>query len=160
MVNIIPEDMYADSHIQKCTPQLALEVGLNLREDDKNEIEQVLGLRAPVGTLYSYYESNHCVYFHSPDGKAAGVAGVTPGNHIWMLCTPVIEERPHIFVRNAKRWLDSLPHKYVYNYADMRNEVHIKLLKFMKFKFIHYKVVNGVPLIGFIKLCVPPQPQA
>ena len=70
-----------------------------------------------------------------------------------MLCTPVIQTKPHKFVREAKRWLDSLPNPYVYNHADMRNEVHIKLLKFMGFTFVNYYVINGVPLISFIKPC-------
>tara|TARA_R100000152_G_C6762253_1_gene186478 strand:- start:1024 stop:1467 length:444 start_codon:yes stop_codon:yes gene_type:complete len=147
--------MYEGNHIKPCTSQLALEVGENLRPDDKREVEDVLGLYGPVGVLASYYNSQHRIYFHGPNGKAAGVAGVTHDNRIWMLCTPVIEETPHIFVREAKRWLDSLPHTYVYNHADMRNEVHIKLLKFLGFKFLRYYVINGVPLIEFMKLCVP-----
>ena len=154
MVDTTPDDMYVDSKfIKPCTPQLALEVGENLRRDDAREVEQTLGLHAPVAVLQSYYNSAFTVYFNDAHGKAAGVAGVTPENIIWMLCTPVIETRPHTFVREAKRWLDSLPNPYVYNHADMRNEVHIKLLKFLGFKFIQYYVYNGVPLISFIKPC-------
>ena len=159
MVNITPDDMYEDSKfIKPCTPQLALEVGENLRQDDAREVEQTMGLYAPVAVLQSYYNSAYgqSVYFHDAHGKAAGVAGVTPDNVIWMLCTDVIETRPHTFVREAKRWLESLPNPYVYNHADMRNDVHIKLLKFMGFKFIQYYVMNGVPLISFIKPCANP----
>ena len=151
--------MYVDSEfIKPCTPQLALEVGLNLREDDRREVEALSGLVAPVAVLASHYNSAEgcSVYFHDAHGKAAGVAGVSPDNIIWMLCTPVIESKPHTFVREAKRWLDSLPNPYVYNHADMRNEVHIKLLKFMGFKFINYHVERGIPLIYFIKPCVIP----
>lgn len=156
MVDTTPDDMHVDSKfIKPCTPQLALEVGENLRRDDAREIEQTMGLYAPVAVLQSYYHATYgSVYFHDAHGKAAGVAGVTKDNLIWMLCTDVIETRPHTFVREAKRWLDSLPNPYVYNHADMRNEVHIKLLKFLGFKFIQYYVYNGVPLISFIKPCV------
>ena len=149
--------MYVDSEfIKPCTPQLALEVGLNLRDDDRREVEALSGLVAPVAVLASHYNSAEgcSVYFHDAHGKAAGVAGVSPDNIIWMLCTPVIESKPHTFVREAKRWLDSLPNPYVYNHADMRNEVHIKLLKFLGFTFINYHVNRGVPLIYFIKPCV------
>ena len=148
--------MYVDSKfIKPCTPQLALEVGLNLRDDDRREVEETVGLHAPDAVLQSHYNSAHgcSVYFHDAHGKAAGVAGVSPNNLIWMLCTPVIETKPHTFVREAKRWLDGLPNPYLYNHADMRNEVHIKLLKFMGFKFIQYHVHRGVPLIYFIKPC-------
>ena len=161
MVDTTPDDMYVDSKfIKPCTPQLALEVGENLRRDDAREVEQTMGLYAPVAVLQSYYHAAYgsTVYFHDAHGKAAGVAGVTKDNLIWMLCTDVIETKPHTFVREAKRWLDSLPNPYVYNHADMRNEVHIKLLKFLGFKFIQYYVYNGVPLISFIKPCVESQP--
>ena len=158
MVDSTPDDMYVDSKFSKpCTPQLALEVGENLRDDDRREVEQTVRLHAPVAVLQAYYDSAFTVYFHDAHGKAAGVAGVTPHNIIWMLCTPVIETKPHTFVREAKRWLDSLPNPYVFNHVDMRNEVHVKLLKFMKFKFIQYHVYNGVPLLYYIKPCAHTQ---
>ena len=96
--------MYVDSEfIKPCTTQLALEVGLNLREDDRREVEETSGLHAPVAVLASYFNSavGYSVYFHDAHGKAAGVAGVSPDNIIWMLCTPVIESKPHTFVREA-----------------------------------------------------------
>ena len=73
-----------------------------------------------------------CIYFENPDGKAAGVAGVSPDNIIWMLCTEASTEFPHTFVREARRWVDSLPNPYLCNVADMRNESHIKLLKLLE----------------------------
>ena len=147
-------DTYVGKYIQPCTPQLALEVGENLRWEDIREVEETSGLTAPAAVLESYYRSAFSVYFTVPNGKAAGVAGVTPDNKIWMLCTKASEEYPHTFVREARRWLDSLYNPYLWNHADMRNESHIKLLKLLKFKFINYQVHNGVPLIEFIKLCV------
>ena len=147
-------DTYVGKYIQPCTPQLALEVGENLRWEDIREVEETTGLTAPAAVLESYYRSAFSVYFTVPNGKAAGVAGVTPDNKIWMLCTKASEEYPHTFVREARRWLDSLYNPYLWNHADMRNESHIKLLKLLKFKFINYQVHNGVPLIEFMKLCV------
>ena len=148
--------MPASKYIQTCTPQLALAVGENLRREDAREVEQTLGLYAPVATLMSYYNSAFTVYFTSPHGKAVGVAGVTPNNVIWMLCTDEGDNFPHTFVREAKRWINSLANPYLYNHADMRNESHIKLLKLLGFTFIQYYVKNGVPLISFIKPCAIP----
>jgi hypothetical protein len=147
-------DTYVGKYIQPCTPQLALEVGEDLRWEDIREVEETTGLTAPAAVLESYYRSAYSVYFTVPNGKAAGVAGITPDNKIWMLCTKASEEYPHTFIREARRWLDSLPYTYLWNHADMRNESHIKLLKLLKFKFINYRVYNGVPLIEFVKLCV------
>ena len=148
--------MHESKYIQPCTPELALELGLNLRWEDRREVEETTGWCAEAVMLQSYFNSAYgqCVYFKVPNGKAAGVAGVTPTNAIWMLCTEASTEFPHTFVREARRWVDSLPNPYLYNKADMRNESHIKLLKLLKFKFINYKVYNGVPIIEFFKLCV------
>ena len=145
--------MHVGKYIKQCTPQLALEVGENLRKEDKREVEETIGLHAPVAVLESYYNSAFSVYFTSPHGKAVGVAGVTPQNVIWMLCTDEGDNHPHTFVREAKRWINSLANPYLYNHADMRNEKHIKLLKLLGFTFIQYYVKNGVPLISFIKPC-------
>ena len=148
--------MYEGKYIQPCTPELALSVGLNLRYEDRREVEETTGYCAEAVCIQSYFNSAYgsCVYFKVPNGKAAGVAGVTPENAIWMLCTDATNEYPHTFMREAKRWVDSLPNPYLCNYADMRNESHIKLLKFLGFKFIRYFVFNKVPLIEFIKICV------
>ena len=130
--------MYEGKYIQPCTPELALSVGLNLRYEDKRETEETSGMCAAASVVQSYFDSTYdqCVFFKVPNGKAAGVAGVTPLNAIWMLCTDATTEYPHTFMREAKRWVESLPNPYLMNYADMRNENHIKLLKFLGFKFI------------------------
>jgi len=147
--------MYDSKYIQPCTPELALSVGLNLRYEDRREVEETTGWTAEAVCVQSYFNSAYgsSVYFKVPNGKAAGVAGVTPQNVIWMLCTEASTEYPHTFIREAKRWVNGLPNPYVFNHADMRNESHIKLLKLLGFKFIKYHVYNGVPLIEFIKTC-------
>ena len=146
--------MYEGKYIQPCTPELALEVGLNLRWEDKREAEETTGLHAVPAVLQAYYNSTYCVHFKGPNGKTAGVAGVTSTNAVWMLCTDASTEYPHTFIKESKRWIASLSNPYLHNYADMRNEQHIKLLKLLKFNFLNYKVYNGVPLIEFYKLCV------
>ena len=149
-------DMYEGKYIQTCTPELALSVGLNLRYEDSRETEETTQLCAEAAILQSFYDSAYSVFFKVPNGKAAGVAGVTPHNVIWMLCTEASTEYPHTFVKEAKRWVNSLLNPYLCNQADMRNEAHIKLLKLLGFKFINYHVYNNVPLIQFIKPCVIP----
>jgi len=148
--------MYEGKYIQTCTPELALSVGLNLRYEDRRETEETSGLCAEAAILQSYFNSTFTVFFKVPNGKAAGVAGVTPQNVIWMLCTDASTEFPHTFVKEAKRWVNSLLNPYLMNQADMRNEAHIKLLKLLGFSFINYHVYNNVPLIQFIKPCAIP----
>ena len=150
------DDMYEGKYIQTCTPELALSVGLNLRYEDRRETEETTQLCAEAAILQSFYDSAYSVFFKVPNGKAAGVAGVTPQNVIWMLCTDASTEYPHTFVKEAKRWVNSLLNPYLCNQADMRNEAHIKLLKLLGFNFINYHVYNNVPLIQFIKPCAKP----
>ena len=159
MAYITKEDMHESKFIQPLTAELALSVGQNLRQEDRREVEETTGWTAEAVCVQSYYNYAYgsSVYFEVPNGKAAGVAGVTPENVIWMLCTEASTEFPHTFVREARRWVNSLPNPYVFNHADMRNSDHIKLLKLLGFKFIHYHVLNGVPLIEFIKLCANPR---
>ena len=161
MEDTTPDDMYESKFIKPLTAELALSVGQNLRWEDRREAEQLSGYCAEAVCVQAFYNSAYgsSVYFEVPNGKAAGVAGVSPDNIIWMLCTEASTEYPHTFVREARRWVDGLPNPYVYNHADMRNEAHIKLLKLLKFKFINYHVTNGVPLIEFIKLCANQSPQ-
>ena len=150
--------MHESKFIKPCTPELALSVGQNLRWEDRREVEQNSGYCAEAVIIQSYYNSAYgsCVYFEVPNGKAAGVAGVTPQNAIWMLCTDATTEYPHTFMREAKRWVNSLLNPYLCNQADMRNDTHIKLLKLLGFTFVNYHVYNNVPLIQFIKPCVAP----
>ena len=158
MEGITPDDMYESKFIKPCTPELALSVGQNLRWEDRREAEQLSGYCAEAVCVQAFYNSAYgsSVYFEVPNGKAAGVAGVSPDNIIWMLCTEASATHPRKFVKAARRWVDSLSNPYLYNHADMRNESHIKLLKLLGFKFINYHVVNKVPLIEFIKLCANP----
>ena len=113
MAVITPEDMHVSKYIHPCTPQHALEVGFNLRSEDRREVEETMGLAAPAAVLQSYYNSDISVYFTSPHGKAVGVAGVTAENIIWMLCTNEGDNHPHTFVREARRWVNSLDNPYL-----------------------------------------------
>ena len=106
------DGMYVGKYIKSCTPELALQVGMNLRWEDKREVEETTGLTAPAAVLESYYRSAFTVFFTAPNGKAVGVAGVTPDNRIWMLCTQTSEEFPHTFVKEARRWFMYLDAMY------------------------------------------------
>ena len=92
------------------------------------------------------------VYFTVPDGKTAGMAGVGQDGDIWMLCTPDIHRYPITFAREAKRYVDSREEPLLWNIVDSRNTVHLKLLKFLGFKFLR-KLKHGPNNITFIEFC-------
>ncbi len=127
-----------------------MEVASNLRPDDRREVEEGHGLD-PFVMITSKAQEGSCVYFNVPNGKTAGMAGVDPGGLIWMLTTKAIEEYPITFAREAKRYVERQK-GLLWNIVDERNTVHLKLLKFLGFKFLR-KISHGPNQLSFIEFC-------
>ena len=138
-------------YIHPITLKAALEVACNLRSDDFREISEGHGVD-PLLYLASMSADPSTVYFTSPSGKAAGMAGVGQQGDIWMLCTPDIHRYPITFAREAKRYVDSRTEPLLWNIVDSRNKAHLKLLKFLGFKFLR-KLEHGPNNITFIEFC-------
>ena len=138
-------------YIHTITLKAALEVASNLRSEDFREISEGHGLD-PLTYLAAMSPDPATVYFTSPSGKAAGMAGVGKKGDIWMLCTNVIHEQPTLFARQAKRYVDSREEPLLWNIVDSRNEAHLKLLKFLGFKFLR-KLKHGPNNVTFIEFC-------
>ena len=127
-----------------------MEVASNLRPDDRREVEEGHGLD-PFVMITSKAQEGSCVYFNVPNGKTDGMAGVDPGGLIWMLTTKAIEEYPITFAREAKRYVERQK-GLLWNIVDERNTVHLKLLKFLGFKFLR-KISHGPNQLSFIEFC-------
>ncbi len=121
----------------------------NLLPEDRREVEEGHGTN-----VFQYFlkvsQDPTNVWFDMPNGKAAGMAGVSKDGNIWMLCTPVILEYPLTFARRAKRFVDSRPEPLLWNIVDKRNTVHLKLLKFLGFKFLR-EIRHGPNNLTFIE---------
>ena len=137
-------------YIHPITLEAAMSVASNLRSDDRREVEEGHGLD-PFVMITSKAQEGSCVYFNVPNGKTAGMAGVDPGGLIWMLTTPAIEEYPVTFAREAKRYVERQK-GLLWNIVDKRNTVHLKLLKFLGFKFLR-KISHGPYQLSFIEFC-------
>ena len=131
--------------------EAAKEVASNLLPDDRREVEEGHGLD-PMEELTNVAQSGSCVYFTKPNGKTAGMAGVGKEGDIWMLCTPVIYKYPVAFARGAKRFVESRTEPLLWNVVDERNKVHLRLLKFLGFKFLQ-KISFGPNQLSFIEFC-------
>ena len=123
----------------------------DLRPEDRREIEEGHGIDA-TEALVDAVQKPSCVYFVVPNGKTAGMAGVDPGGQIWMLCTSAIHDYPLTFAREAKRYVESRKEKLLWNVVDKRNTVHLKLLKFLGFKFLR-EIEFGPNKLSFIEFC-------
>ena len=138
--------------------EAAVHVASNLRDDDYREVFEGHG-QFPLLFIPITACQGDTVYFSDADGRIAGLAGVEDDGKIWMLCTNVIHTAPILFARQAKKWLDSREDKILWNIVDKRNAAHLKLLKFLGFKFLREFEYgpNNITFIEFCKLCVHPQ---
>ena len=139
-------------YIHPITLEAANEVASNLRPEDRREIEEGHGLDS-FTTIISKAQEGSCVYFNVPNGKTAGMAGVEDDGMIWMLTTEAIYEYPLTFARESKRYVERQTHDTLWNIIDKRNTVHLKLLKFLGFKFLEeiFHGPNNLPFIKFYK---------
>jgi hypothetical protein len=145
--------VYKSSYIRTACIDDVPNVARKLKADDLREVREGLG-QNPVLALASLVLDTEAVVFNVPNGKTAGMAGVSKDGLIWMLCTDAISEYPKTFVREAKRWVDSLPHPILWNRADIRNTTHLRLLRFLGFTFIQVlpSGPNNKLFVEFLKL--------
>ena len=138
-------------YIHPITMEAAMEVASNLRPDDYREVAEGHG-HDPKIAIPICVKNSDSVYFTAPSGNIAGIAGVESNGGIWMLCTPVIYENPSLFARQAKKFVNSREEKLLWNIVDKRNKVHLRLLKFLGFKFLR-EVIYGPNQLSFIEFC-------
>ena len=134
-----------------CTLEAALEVASNLRPEDRREIEEGHGLDPKV-ILTEAVDDDFCVYFTAPNGRTAGMGGIYNDGIIWMVTTPVIHDYPIAFVKEAKLVLASRREPILGNIVDKRNTVHLRLLKYLGFKFLR-EIRHGPNNLSFIEFC-------
>ena len=138
-------------YIHPITLEAAVEVASNLRPEDHREVEEGHGYD-PIEYAKFIAQEGSAVYFTVPNGKTAGMAGVNDEGQIWMICTQAIAEYPHTFARESKRFVESRTEPLLWNVADRRNTVHLKLLKFLGFKFLR-ELKYGPNQLSFIEFC-------
>ena len=145
------ETIAVSKYIHPITMEAALEVASNLRPEDRREVEEGHGYD-PIEYAKFIAQEGSTVYFTVPNGKTAGMAGVGPEGAIWMICTPAIKDYPHTFAKESKRFVESRTEPLLWNVADRRNTVHLKLLKFLGFKFLR-ELKYGPNQLSFIEFC-------
>ena len=137
--------------IHPVTTEAAIAVASNLLPDDRREVQEGHG-NDPVKIIPLCAEYGDSVYFTVPNGDLAGVAGVQEDGRIWMLCTSSVLKYPHTFARQAKYYVESRQEKLLWNIVDKRNKVHIKLLRFLGFKFLR-ELKHGPNQLPFMEFC-------
>ena len=138
-------------YIYPLTMEAAVTVASNLRADDYREVTEGHG-HFPLLSIPQSAFIGESYYFKAPNGKIAAIGGIQSGGRIWMLCTPIVEEYPIAFARDCKRMIESREEKILWNIVDKRNVVHLKLLKFLGFKFLR-ELEHGPNKLTFIEFC-------
>ena len=138
-------------YIHPATLEAAMSVASNLLPDDLKEVSEGHG-HDPLNALVVGYQNCDSVYFEVPNGDIAGMAGVHSNGQIWMLCTSAIYDYPHTFAKEALRYVKRREEKLLWNIVDERNKVHLKLLRFLGFKFLR-RLKHGPNNLSFIEFC-------
>ena len=128
-----------------------------LRYEDKREILDSVGLNPYQALRQGFVLSEICLTIVDTKDVPVGIFGVGSDGAIWLLATPEIKRIRFSFLRESRKVVNLLNHKYklLWNYVDCRNELHLRWLKWCGFKFlrkINYGV-NQKPFYEFIKLC-------
>ena len=139
--------------IRPATLEVIPQIAERLLESDLREIVDGTGLNPVLSMSHSILNSEAIAFYFNDE--CGGIAGTSSDGCIWMHCTDTVRKYPILFCKEARKWVDSLPHKLLYNYADIRNTLHLKLLKSMGFKFLRLVPLgpNNLYFVEFVKLC-------
>ena len=150
--------MICKSLIHPATRLDAMYVAANLQEDDRQELAGLGHADHEMAVVLSVYHSEPAVTFWNPDGNICGVAGVSRTDAhcgaIWMLTTPHVRPYPKLFFKEAKKWVEQqTSFEMLYNIADPRNRMHLKLLHRLGFKRLSYVTTpTNLTYVEFAKL--------
>ena len=130
----------------------AIELSETMREEDRQEIEDTLGLSPLAALSLGLLESINCLTMIGKSGTVTAMAGVvprpqTPGyGAVWLLCANDIRENVRELVEACRWYLDALlstgEFDALTNVVATSNTTHRRLIQFMGFDF-------GSPIEGY-----------
>ena len=133
-----------NKYLRPTTVEDVMFLAPNLRQADRKECLAATG-REPLGVLLDGLRlADTTMTMVAPTGIPVGIVGVgksavEDAGSIWLCATDDIEKYQMTFLRNSKQVLKQLQQEYLvlHNFADARNELHIKWLRWMGFSFIN-----------------------
>lgn len=143
--------------IRPATMQDAEIIGTHLRPDDEREVQTSTGQpgAAVVPLALQTSREAYTVWRVIAGLPRIPIAmfGVTNGTHgsgvVWFLGTDDIRSCSLAIVRESRKWLDHMSRHYVglYNFADLRNDLHIRWCKLTGFTLGDTTQLNGSPFV-------------
>lgn len=135
------------------TPQDILYLASRIRDEDKRECS-ITGEHPAVSMFRALDEGDETVTFLELDGTPFGIGGSfcptsEDGAFVWALLTPAVKHNAVALCRYSRRWLDQVLALYgrAHTWADSRNEIHIRWLKWLGF---HEEGSKFGPLIHLV----------
>jgi len=135
-----------------------------LRQEDQDEC-WALGVQPDKALIDSVAMSTSCFSIIRDDRDVIGMFGCSPSalqddnlsiGNVWLLGSPGIQDIRYTFLRQSRHWADVLHEDYqvLWNWADARNQVHIKWLKWLGFRVIQSAPVgvNGEEFHQFLRI--------
>jgi len=128
-----------------------------LRQADIQECQAASGME-PKEVLIEGLKAGHFTFTLTPrKGVRVGIWGVVKSptydnaGIIWMMATEELLEYQIKFLRRSRVYIELVQKEFsiLHNVVDARNELHIKWLKFMGFKFIQRHENFGVAKLPF-----------
>ena len=122
-----------------------LPVANKMRQEDADEVRAGSGQTPAEALLYCFFKGDPCMTMVGRRGRPMGMWGVVPQEEdlgrIWLLGTDEMVDDPINrlrFLREARGYLAEVGGRYrvLFNYADARNAIHVKWLRWMGFTFI------------------------
>ncbi len=149
-------------YIKVASIQDAINLSNDLRKEDIEEIKAYANIKPKEALILGVQQSKIPLAIFNQKGQIVSMLGVRNiNNHlgqVWLLASPKIEENFSItFLRHCKSVADVLvkDHKVLFNYVDVRNELHIKWLKWLNFTFINRHEEFGFekrPFYEFVRI--------
>lgn len=135
-------------HLRKCTLKDLDYVSKNMRDMDKLEAVYQTDQDAETALKVSYLASKEAMAICGDEDNPIGVCGVTSNGCIYMVSTDELfsSKKYRIqLIRKGRIWVDELMKSYtiLYNVVYAENEVAMKWLKSLGFKFIEYHEEYG-----------------
>ena len=133
----------------------------DLRQADIDEVQAAVGESGQKALLHGYLLSKECFTIYEQDSPLAmfGYRIVDPGisAQVWMLAGNNLEKHKVRFLKRSAELVFFLNQKapLLFNVVDLRNELHIRWLDWLGFKFVRVIPDFGAerrPFVEFVRL--------
>jgi len=133
-----------------------------MRKEDRDEVLAASGLSPHKALMNGYVLSTECfTIIEQGSGLPLGMFGyriIEKGllGTVWMLATDRLVEHRWSFLRGSRKRIDYMQSRVplLYNTVDVRNDVHIKWLHWLGFRFV--RVIKAgkaqLPFAEFVRL--------